>query len=209
VREVLPITVLVVEDEPEFMRRFTSAVLADPGLALAGSAATARAAIALIDACPPDVVLLDLGLPHREGVEVIRHAMRASGASDVLVATMFDDDQQVLESIEAGASGYLLKDSLAESIVGSIHDLREGGSPISPGLARRILERFRLPQPALTARETELLRLTSRGMSCEAIGGLMGMSPRTLVAQVRKIYRKMAIPDRELVLHEGRHVGQP
>ena len=215
-------SVLIVEDEPEFMRRFTNAILSDPHLALAGSAGTARAAIAMIDAQPPDVVLLDLGLPDMDGVEVIRHAMRSGCGCDVLVVTMFDDDQHVLDSIEAGAAGYVLKDAQAEGIVGSIRDLRGGGSPISPGIARRILGRFRLalgparPAPAapakpaespLTERETELLRLTAKGLSFDTISELMGISPHTVVAHVRKIYRKLAVHSRGEAVYEATQLG--
>lgn len=219
----MPTSVLIVEDEPEFMRRFTNAVLSDTALALAGTAATARAAIALIDAQPPDVILLDLGLPDLSGVEVIRHSLARRYGCDVLVVTMFDDDQHVLASIEAGASGYLLKDALPESIVTSIRELRGGGSPISPGIARRILDRFRLalgparpaappPKPApgespLTERETELLRLTAKGLSFDTISELMGISPHTVVAHVRKIYRKLAVHSRGEAVYEATQLG--
>ena len=217
-------SVLIVEDEPEFQRRFTNAVLLDPELALAGSAGTGRAAIAMLEAAPPDVVLLDLGLPDINGVEVIRHAMRQRRPCDVLVVSMFDDDQNVMDSIEAGAAGYLLKDSLPESIVASIQELRGGGSPISPGIARRILARFRLtlapvrptaaparaPAPAaspLTERETELLRLTAKGLSFDTISELMGISPHTVVAHVRKIYRKLAVHSRGEAVYEATQLG--
>jgi DNA-binding NarL/FixJ family response regulator len=218
----MPTRVLIVEDEPEFMRRFTNAVLSDSALALAGCAGSARGAIAMLDAQPPDVILLDLGLPDLNGVEVIRHALARGYACDVLVVTMFDDDQHVLDSIEAGASGYLLKDALAESIVSSIRELRGGGSPISPGIARRILDRFRLalaparapappPKPAagalLTDRETELLRLTAKGLSFETISELMGISPHTVVAHVRKIYRKLAVHSRGEAVYEATQLG--
>ena len=219
----MPTTVLIVEDEPEFMRRFTNAILSDPALALAGSAGTARAAMAMMEAQPPDVVLLDLGLPDLNGVEVIRHALARQCRCDVLVVTMFDDDQHVLASIEAGASGYLLKDAQPESIVTSIKELRGGGSPISPGIARRILDRFRLalaparataapPRPAtsgalLTERETELLRLTAKGLSFETISELMGISPHTVVAHVRKIYRKLAVHSRGEAVYEATQLG--
>jgi DNA-binding NarL/FixJ family response regulator len=223
----MPISVLIVEDEPEFMRRFTNAVLTDPHLTLAGSAATGRAAIAMIDAAAPDVVLVDLGLPDINGVEVIRHAVQRRSGCDVLVVTMFDDDQHVLDSIEAGAAGYLLKDAVPETIVASIRDLREGGSPISPGIARRILDRFRLslppgkPAPAsperaaapaaaaspLTERETELLRLTAKGLSFDTISELMGISPHTVVAHVRKIYRKLAVHSRGEAVYEATQLG--
>jgi DNA-binding NarL/FixJ family response regulator len=219
-------SVLIVEDEPEFQRRFTNAVLMDPELALAGSAGTGRAAIAMLDAAGPDVILLDLGLPDIYGVEVIRHAMRQPRPCDVLVVSMFDDDQNVMDSIEAGAAGYLLKDSLPESIVSSIQELRGGGSPISPGIARRILTRFRLalgplrpgpaqaraPAPApcsspLTERETELLRLTAKGLSFDTISELMGISPHTVVAHVRKIYRKLAVHSRGEAVYEATQLG--
>ena len=219
--------VLIVEDEPEFLRRFTNAVLMDPELALAGSAGSGRAAIAMVEAAQPDVVLLDLGLPDMNGVEVIRHAMRQPQPCDVLVVSMFDDDQNVLDSIEAGAAGYLLKDALPESIAGSIRELRRGGSPISPGIARRILSRLRLalgparPEPApapsgrpqaggsspLTERETELLRLTAKGLSFDTISELMGISPHTVVAHVRKIYRKLAVHSRGEAVYEATQLG--
>lgn len=220
----MPTSVLIVEDEPEFMRRFTNAVLSDGNLALAGCAGTARAAMAMMEADPPDVVLLDLGLPDLNGVEVIRHSVRRQCGCDVLVVTMFDDDQHVLDSIEAGAAGYLLKDALPESVVTSIHDLRSGGAPISPGIARRILDRYRValtpnhafqaavPKPApgpspLTERETELLRLTAKGLSFDTISELMGISPHTVVAHVRKIYRKLAVHSRGEAVYEATQLG--
>lgn len=216
-------SVLIVEDEPEFLRRFSQAVLSDPELSLVGTAGTAAAAIALLQAQRPDVVLLDLGLPDRDGVEVIRAAVQGPRPSEVLVVSMFDDDQHVLASIEAGAAGYLLKDALPASIVASIRELRSGGSPISPGIARRILTRFRLAlAPAhgpaagarstasaspLTDRETELLRLTAKGLSFETISELMGISPHTVVAHVRKIYRKLAVHSRGEAVYEATQLG--
>ena len=217
----MPISVLIVEDEPEFMRRFSNAVLADPGLKLVAAVSGGRAAQAMLDAQPPDVVLLDLGLPDINGVEVIRHAAKHHPRTDVLVVTMFGDDQHVLASIEAGATGYLLKDADAEHIAASIHELHAGGSPISPGIARRVLARFRVaasataappaaapstPSP-LTERETELLRLTAKGLSFETIGELMGISPHTVVAHVKKIYRKLAVHSRGEAVYEANQLG--
>ncbi len=214
-------SVLIVEDEPEFMLRFSKAVWVDPALNLVAAVSTGRAAQAMLDAERPEVMLIDLGLPDMNGVDVIRYAAAHHPACDVLVVTMFGDDQHVLASIEAGATGYLLKDATAEQIVASIHEVRAGGSPISPGIARRVLGRFRLattPTPGsepdragkpspLTERETELLRLTAKGLSFDTIGQIMGISSHTVVAHVKKIYRKLAVHSRAEAVYEAGQLG--
>lgn len=214
------ISVLIVEDEPEFMRRFSDAVLADKTLHLVGTVSTGHAAKALLDAETPDVMLVDLGLPDMNGIDLIRYAASRHPQCDVLVVTMFADDQHVLGSIEAGATGYLLKDAVSERIAECIHELHAGGSPISPGIARRVLARFRVgstPSTAsaapgaasspLTDRETELLRLTAKGLSFDTIGELMGISPHTVVAHVKKIYRKLAVHSRGEAVYEAGQLG--
>jgi DNA-binding NarL/FixJ family response regulator len=214
-------SVLIVEDEPEFLLRFSKAVWADPALNLVAAVSTGRAAQAMLDAECPDVMLIDLGLPDSNGVDIIRYAAAHHPACDVLVVTMFGDDQHVLASIEAGATGYLLKDAMAEHIAASIHEVRAGGSPISPGIARRVLARFRVvatptpsPEPdhagkpsPLTERETELLRLTAKGLSFDTIGELMGISSHTVVAHVKKIYRKLAVHSRAEAVYEAGQLG--
>jgi DNA-binding NarL/FixJ family response regulator len=211
--------VLIVEDEPEFVLRFANAVMADPALQFVGSASTGRAALALLDAERPDVMLVDLGLPDIDGVEVIRYAAARHPDCDTLVVTMFADDQHVLASIEAGATGYLLKDAAGECIAASIHELQAGGSPINPDIARRVLARFRVAATAapphdasatataLTEREIELLRLTAKGLNFDTIGQLMGISPHTVVAHVRKIYRKLAVHSRGEAVYEAGQLG--
>jgi DNA-binding NarL/FixJ family response regulator len=232
-------SVLIVEDEPEFLLRFANAVAADPQLHLVAAVSCGRAGQAILDAQPPDVMLIDLCLPDLSGVEVIRYAALRHPQCESLVVTMFSDDQHVMASIEAGATGYLLKDAAAPSIASSIHQLRAGGSPISPGIARRVLARFHLPpgtaaaseaKPAaapstapapaaplqapvpaspalLTGRETELLRLTAKGLSFESIGEVMGISPHTVVAHVKKIYRKLAVHSRGEAVYEAGQLG--
>jgi DNA-binding NarL/FixJ family response regulator len=219
-------SVLIVEDEPEFLQRFAEAVQADPGLQLLGAVATGRAGLALLDAQPPDVMLVDLGLPDIGGIELIRHAARQHPGCDVLVVTMFGDDEHVIGSIEAGATGYLLKDAKAPRIAQAIHEVREGGSPISPSIARRVLTRFRVapvapaasaapttPAPAatepspLTERETEILRLVAKGLSFETVSELLAISPHTVVTHVKKIYRKLAVNSRGEAVYEAGQMG--
>ena len=218
--------VLIVEDEPEFMRRFTAAVLGDPALQLVGAVDSGRAGLAMLDLQRPDVLLVDLRLPDLNGVEIIRHAAAHHPDCDVLVVTMFGDEEHVVASIAAGATGYLLKDASAERIITSIHELRAGGAPISPGIARRVLSRFRLslrpdaaPPPAevaevveaaealLTPRETELLRLTAKGFTFETIAQVLDISPHTVVAHVKKIYRKLAVHSRSEAVYEASQLG--
>jgi DNA-binding NarL/FixJ family response regulator len=214
-------SVLIVEDEPEFMRRFSDAVTGDPDLRLLAAVSTGRAGLAMLDAQPPDVMLVDLGLPDVSGVALIQHAARHHPACDVLVVTMFGDDQHVLSSIEAGPTRYLLKDAEGVRIAAAIHELRAGGSPISPSIARRVLARFRiapLPQPQhepaakaegspLSARETEILRLVAKGFGFDTVGELLGISPHTVVTHVKKIYRKLAVHSRGEAVYEAGQMG--
>lgn len=210
-------TVLIVDDEPEFLHRFSEAVSADPELQLAGAVPTGRAGLALLDAQPPDVLLVDLGLPDMSGVDLIRHAARHHPGCDSIVVTMFADDEHVLGSIEAGATGYLLKDARAERIAQAIREVRDGGSPISPSIARRVLARFRIapsgpvPRPAepspLTERETEILRLVAKGLAFDTVSELLGISPHTVVAHVKKIYRKLAVNSRGEAVYEAGQMG--
>ncbi len=214
---------LIVKDEPEFLSRFSAAVLADQQLCLLGAVSTGKAGLALLDAQPPDVLLVDLGLPDFSGIELIRHAARHHPACDTLVVTMFADDAHVIGSIEAGATGYLLKDASAARIAVAIHEVHAGGSPISPSIARRVLARFRGAAPAapvaavgaasvtepspLSERETELLRLVAKGFSFDAVAGVPSISPHTVVTHVKNIYRKLAVHSRGEAVHEARQMG--
>lgn len=215
-------SVLIVEDEPEFLRRFSDAVTTDPQLRLLAAVSTGKAGLAMLDAQPPDVMLVDLGLPDLDGIELIRHAARHQPACDVLVVTMFGDDQHVMGSIEAGATGYLLKDAQGGRIAAAIHEVRAGGSPISPSIARRVLARFRIAptpslQPApertpaeasvLSERETEILRLVAKGFSFDTVGEVLAISPHTVVTHVKKIYRKLAVHSRGEAVYEAGQMG--
>jgi DNA-binding NarL/FixJ family response regulator len=226
--------VLIVEDEPELLRRLAEAVTADPELQLIAAVATGRAARALLDAEAPDVMLVDLGLPDIDGVEVIRHAAAKHPQCDVLVVSIFGDDAHVMASLEAGATGYLLKDASNARIATAIHELRAGGAPISPSIARRVLQRFRAPaavpaaapaafgpasaapraaagaanpESQLSGRETEILRLVAKGLPFETVGEVLGISAHTVVTHVKKIYRKLQVHSRGEAVYEAQQLG--
>lgn len=148
--------IIVVEDDPKFRDAFVRVVEAAPDMRLLGAAANGAQARALLARHEPDVLLVDLDLPDENGLGIIRHAVRQRPDCDIMVITVFGDERHVIESIEAGASGYLLKDTMPEDFVEQIRVLHAGGSPISPTIARQLLTRFKAPAaaPAVAATPT-------------------------------------------------------
>ena len=217
--------VLIVDDEAQYLQRCTAAVLADPGLRLTGAVTSGAAAIALLDHCPPDVMLIDPGLPDMLGIEVIRHAVERCPHTHILVVAASADAGYVLACIEEGATGYLLKDVPAPRICVSIHELHDGGASIGPGMARHVLECFRQTSatatPAtplsgaarngspvlLSQRESDILRLVAKGMAFAEVGVLLSISPHTVVTHVKKIYRKLAVHSRGEAVFEAGQMG--
>ena len=138
-----PTRILVVDDDDAFRESVCAAIARDGGMVLAaqvGSAESAREAIANGEF---DVALVDLGLPDGNGIDLIREIARTRPEVDVMVVTVFGDEAHVLASIEAGATGYLLKRSLNDTLGATVRELRAGGSPISPVIARQLLHRFK------------------------------------------------------------------
>mgnify|MGYP005806285127 CR=1 FL=1 len=220
----MTIKVLVVEDEPGFSQRFCDAIAADADLSLCGATRTVAGARALLDTLSPDVVLVDLGLPDGDGVDVIRYAMKDHSRRDVMVVTMFSDDGHLIESIRAGATGYLLKDALPKDIAKAILQVHAGGSPISPAIARRVLQSFRTPAAAASAehilpietidhesplseRETEILRLVAKGLNFKEVGSILSISPHTVITHVKRIYQKLAVHSRGEAVYEASQLG--
>lgn len=210
-------TVMVVEDDPAFLTRFCGIVASDPEFGLFAAVADLASARQAMSKATPDVLLVDLGLPDGSGVELIRETARRYPGTDIMVITVFNDEDHVLASIEAGATGYILKDSMPEEFVGLIRQLRAGGSPISPMIARQLLKRFNLTAPApqarqtedaaLSARESEVLSLITKGFSFCEIARLLGVSPHTVTAHVKKIYQKLAVHSRGEAVYEASRMG--
>lgn len=208
------ISVVVVEDDPGFLAAFAHAIESAEGLRLAGTAATVSQGRALLERAGPDVLLVDLGLPDGNGIELIRACRKAHPRCDVMVTTVFGDEAHVIESIEAGASGYLLKDSSSGEIADQIRMLRAGGSPISPVIARRLLTRFVPPTAApsrsgaeLSARELEVLNLITRGFTFDEISKLLAVSSHTVSTYVKRIYAKLEVGSKTEAVYEARKLG--
>jgi DNA-binding NarL/FixJ family response regulator len=212
-----PHTVLLVEDNDATRARLARAVEQFPGLRLVGVASSCREAREQLQRLTPEVLLVDLGLPDGSGIDVIREAKRTKDGIEAMVITVFGDEQHVLSAIEAGATGYLLKDGSNEYIGTSILELVHGGSPISPAIARHLLRRFREPPaaavradtevPGLTDREHEVLRLLVKGFTFQEIGDLLGISAHTVTSHVKHIYEKLEVRSRAEAVYEALQLG--
>lgn len=214
--------VLIVEDDAAFRSRYAEMLSHDPEFDVVANVGTGGEGLAMLDLRKPDVLLVDLGLPDMSGIEVIRHANHTLPKCECMVVTVFGDEEHVLASIEAGAAGYLLKDASEENFLAGIRELINGGSPISPIIARRLLKRFQPEQTpgmpadapagtvadvALSEREKEILLLASKGFNYPEMGKLMGISPHTVTSHVKKIYRKLAVHSRGEAVFEANRMG--
>lgn len=194
-------SVAVVEDDPLHRERFRDNLGADGRLALVAEFATVRQAITALGPLQPDVLLVDLDLPDGSGFDVITHARQACPSAEIMVVSVFGGEANLLRAIEAGATGYLLKDSLPADFNATIHALRAGESPISPPLARLLLRRHQgsatppvtgaAGDTTLSRREIDILDLVARGVSFAEAAERLFISPHTVKTHVKNIYRKL------------------
>src|SRR4051794_13062134 len=208
----MKISVALVEDDARFRMAFAAAIEGAADLVLQAQASCLHDGIAMLDGPPADVMLVDLGLPDGSGVDLIKAARGAWPSCDIMVSSVFGDESHVLLSIEAGAVGYLLKDSEPERIVEQIRSLRAGGSPVSPLIARQVLARLRPPTAAtaetsLSARETEVLNYITKGFSYDDIVRLLQVSRPTVLTYVRRIYAKLQVNSKTEAVYEARKLG--
>lgn len=212
--DTLRITVAVVEDDPLHRERFRDNIGGDAALVLCGEFGTAHAARAGLAALAPDVLLVDLGLPDGSGFDVIAHARQCSPATEIMVVSVFGGESNLLRAIEAGATGYLLKDCLPADFNAAIHALRAGESPISPSLARLLLRRYQAPAAVaapedspLSPREVAILELVARGISFSQAAQQLFISPHTVKTHVKNIYRKLEAHSRPHAVYIARQRG--
>jgi len=212
-----PIRVALVEDDVLFQNALMAAIDNTPDMALLSVAGTRAQGLLMLDQVQADVLLVDLGLPDGSGIDVIRAAQMKWPGCGIMVSTVFGDEMHVMQSIEAGASGYLLKDSTPEKMIFEIRSLHGGGSPISPLIARQVLMRFRLDhnaaaapiagkQPAaLSAREKEVLEFITKGFTSDEIADLLQVSRHTVLTYVRRIYAKLEVNSKTEAIYEARN----
>lgn len=210
------IRVMVVEDDID-MRRLISQMVNDTAMCEAVlEASTFAQAANFVELDSFEVLLVDLDLPDGSGLDLILKASKLHPSADILVITAFGDEVNVFKALENGASGYLLKDSLPNDFASVIQLLRSGGAPINPIIARQLVKRFQRVGAIITpdeeaaklsVREVEVLNLIARGFSTLEVANLIRLSPHTVVAHIKKVYRKLRVNSRSQALYEANLLG--
>jgi DNA-binding NarL/FixJ family response regulator len=197
-------TALIIEDLPDTRNWLAELVQTSfPGVQAATSASIAEAKQQLANGYP-SLALIDLGLPDGNGIEIIRHLNQAGADTWCIVTTIFDDDQHLFAAMQAGAHGYVLKDQSQDVLVPMLQGIVRGQPPLSPSIARRLLNYFRQPACAvsdttdthLSVRETEVLGLIAKGYTTARTAELLGIASSTAAGYLKDIYRKLNIGTR-------------
>lgn len=210
--------VFLVEDDHGTLNRLADIIRTQSSLNLVGMASTYTDASKWLENNSLDVLLTDLGLPDGNGKQLIEQTRDQHPKAEVMVISRFGDENSVVEAIKAGASGYLLKDEPATHIAEAIHQLLQGGSPISPAIARYILDYFQQGDASstsgsenealLTPKEKMVLQYISRGYSNKEIARSLDISPHTVASHIKRIYQKLEVNSRNEAVFEGWRMGQ-
>jgi DNA-binding NarL/FixJ family response regulator len=191
------IRILITDDHPVVREGLAGMLAGQSDFEVVGLAEDGQAAVAMYQSLSPDVVLMDLQLPVLDGVGAIEAIKAQDSAARILVLTTFDSDADIVRAIEAGATGYLLKDAPREDLFRAIRAVAAGESVLAPTVASRIMSRMRAPaEENLSAREIEVLQLVARGASNKEIGKALSISTATVKTHLIHIYSKLGVDDR-------------
>ena len=197
-----PIQVALVEDDPEIRANLAHRVGRSPGFRLLRSYSDAESALADLPRHPPDVVLMDINLPGIDGVECVRQLKVKMPAVQFIMLTIYEDGNRLFKSLMAGASGYLLKRTPPDKLLVAIQEAHEGGAPMTPEVARRVVQHFQqIPQPSsdlqrLTSRETDVLEQLAKGFLYKEIEDNLGIGTGTLRGYIANVYEKLHVHSR-------------
>jgi DNA-binding NarL/FixJ family response regulator len=191
------IRLIIADDHPVVRTGLQGMLAGQPDLEVAGEATTGREAVDLAVKLRPDVVLMDLRMPEMDGVTAISAIKALQPEVHVLVLTTYDTDADILPAIEAGATGYLLKDAPRDELFRAIRAAARGEAVLAPGVAARLMDRMRAPaEEALSAREIEVLSLVAQGESNKGIARQLHISEATVKTHLVHIYGKLGVADR-------------
>ncbi|MEU6714914.1 response regulator transcription factor [Nonomuraea sp. NPDC046802] len=191
-----PIRLIVVDDHPIVRDGLRGMFTGEPGFEVVGVAGDGAQAVSLAEELRPDVILMDLRMPGTDGVTAIRRLAERGSTARILVLTTYDTDSDVLPAIEAGATGYLLKDAMPEELVRAVRAAARGQAVLSPSVATRLIGQVRAPSDPLSARELEVLALIARGSTNREAASRLFISEATVKSHLLHIYAKLGVNDR-------------
>ncbi len=197
----MPITVSIVEDLFEVRAGLAELVQSDRELLLTGSFENAEVAVQELPALQSDIVLMDINLPGMSGIDCIRIIKEKCPATQFMMFTVYENDEKVLQALQAGATSYLLKRTEPQRILESIKELNQGGSPMSSSIARKLLnifvhEKGTTKKEILSARENEVLQLLANGLLYKEIADRLYLSHGTVRQHIHNIYEKLHVHNR-------------
>jgi two-component system, NarL family, response regulator LiaR len=196
------ITIMIVDDHAILRRGLISLMGVTEGIDVIGEASNGDEAIQLAESLRPDVILMDLVMPEKDGIEAIKAIKQNNPAAHILVLTSFSDDEKVFPAIKAGAMGYLLKDCSTQELIKAINDVNQGVSSLHPTIARKLISEINQPselkptEDPLSEREVEVLKLVARGFSNKEIAQMLVVSDGTVRIHVSKILNKLHLASR-------------
>ena len=191
------IRVLLVDDHPVVRHGLRGMLDAEPDLEVVGEAGSGSAGVDLAADLAPDIVLMDLRMPDGDGVEATGRILARLPGTRVVVLTTYDTDRDILRAIEAGASGYLLKDAAPAELADAVRAAARGETVLAPSVASTLVRQVRKPAPpALSAREAEVLRLVAQGRTNAEIGKRLYISEATVKTHLLRIFNKLDVDDR-------------
>ena len=209
--------IVIAEDHPIFRDGLRSLLRTLDGVELVGEAADGDQAVQLADRLRPDVVLMDLDMPGRNGIEAARAIRDRHPTIGILMLTMFEDDDSIFSAMRAGAQGYLLKEASGDELARAVEAVGSGQAIFGPSVARRVMAFFRAaasglgatspPFPELTAREREVLELIAEGRNNMTIATRLGLSEKTVRNHVSNILNKLQVVDRAQAIVRAREAG--
>jgi DNA-binding NarL/FixJ family response regulator len=203
-----PIRVLIADDHPIVRDGLSGMFAADPDFVVVGEAADGSEALRLAAAARPDVILMDLRMPGMDGVTAIAELSRRGSPAHVLVLTTYDTDSYVLPAIEAGATGYLLKDAPRAELLRAVRAAAQGQSVLAPSVATRLVSRVRTREPEiLSQRELEVLELVAAGTTNREAAARLFISQATVKTHLLHIYAKLGVTDRAAAVAEAFNRG--
>ncbi|GAA4193872.1 response regulator transcription factor [Streptosporangium oxazolinicum] len=189
--------VMIVDDHPVVREGLRGMLEADPGITVVGEAASGDEAVVRAGELTPDVILMDLRMPDGDGVSATSRILTGRPESRVVVLTTYETDADIVRAVEAGAAGYLLKDTSRADLLAAIRSAARGETVLSPSVATRLVTRMRAPvAESLSPRETEVLSLVARGLTNAEIGRTLFISETTVKTHLLRVFGKLGVSDR-------------